>query len=107
VFVACQCEVTWTQETPPNTGRGRRVGENRLATGAQIGVGVPVETGAKSRIFQEDPGAERGSVVEPIHTTPITPETLWARAATDMSQKPYQALGTGLLDAPVCDREQV
>ena len=37
--------------------------------------------------------------------TPITPENLWARAAEDMSRKPYKALGIDLLAATRQDRE--
>ena len=38
--------------------------------------------------------------------TPITREDLWARAAADMSEKPYKALGIDLLAAALRDREQ-
>lgn len=38
--------------------------------------------------------------------TPITKEHLWTRAAEDMSQKPYKALGIDLLNAARSDREQ-
>ena len=38
--------------------------------------------------------------------TPITAEKLWARAAKDMSEKPYKALGIDLLDAARQDRER-
>ncbi|OYV51586.1 MAG: conjugal transfer protein TraA [Acidocella sp. 20-58-15] len=38
--------------------------------------------------------------------TPITKEDLWARAAADMSQKPYKALGTDLKAAALHDRER-
>ena len=38
--------------------------------------------------------------------TPITHETLWARAAADMSEKPYKALGIDLLNAARHDRER-
>ncbi len=37
--------------------------------------------------------------------TPITHEDLWARAAEDMSRKPYKALGIDLLGAARQDRE--
>ena len=37
--------------------------------------------------------------------TPITKEDLWARAAEDMSEKPYKALGIDLLGQAVRDRE--
>ena len=39
-------------------------------------------------------------------TTPITRERLWARAAADMSEKPYKALGIDLLAAARHDRER-
>jgi hypothetical protein len=38
--------------------------------------------------------------------TPIMTDTLWARAATDMSEKPYKALGIDLLNAARHDRER-
>ena len=38
--------------------------------------------------------------------TPITQNTLWARAAADMSEKPYKALGIDLLNATRHDRER-
>ena len=38
--------------------------------------------------------------------TPITHEDFWARAAKDMSEKPYKALGTDLLNAARQDRER-
>ena len=38
--------------------------------------------------------------------TPITQDTLWARAAADMSEKPYKALGIDLLNAARHDRER-
>jgi hypothetical protein len=38
--------------------------------------------------------------------TPITKEDLWARAAADMSQKPYKALGIDLKAAALHDRER-
>ena len=38
--------------------------------------------------------------------TPITHDTLWARAAADMSEKPYKALGIDLLNAARHDRER-
>ncbi len=38
--------------------------------------------------------------------TPITKEDLWARAAADMSQKPYKALGIDLNAAALHDRER-
>jgi hypothetical protein len=38
--------------------------------------------------------------------TPITKEDLWARAAADMSQKPYKALGIDLKAAALYDRER-
>jgi len=38
--------------------------------------------------------------------TPITKEDLWARAASDMSQKPYKALGIDLHAAALHDRER-
>ena len=38
--------------------------------------------------------------------TPITKEDLWARAAEDMSEKPYKALGIDLLAAALRGREQ-
>ena len=38
--------------------------------------------------------------------TPITHEDLWARAAEDMSRKPYKALGIDLLAAARQDREK-
>jgi hypothetical protein len=38
--------------------------------------------------------------------TPITKEDLWARAADDMSEKPYKALGIDLLAAALRGREQ-
>jgi len=38
--------------------------------------------------------------------TPITREDLWARAARDMSEKPYKALGIDLLAAARRDRER-
>ncbi len=38
--------------------------------------------------------------------TPITPDDLWARAAADMSEKPYKALGIGLLNSARQDRER-
>ena len=38
--------------------------------------------------------------------TPITKEDLWARAALDMSQKPYKALGIDLKAAALHDRER-
>ena len=38
--------------------------------------------------------------------TPITQDMLWARAATDMSEKPYKALGIDLLNAARHDRER-
>jgi hypothetical protein len=37
--------------------------------------------------------------------TPVTREDLWARAAEDMSQKPYKALGIDLLAAALEERE--
>ena len=37
--------------------------------------------------------------------TPITHERLWARAAEDMSEKPYKALGIDLLGQALRDRE--
>ncbi len=38
--------------------------------------------------------------------TPITTDDLWKRAAKDMSNKPYKALGTDLLAASQRDRER-
>jgi hypothetical protein len=38
--------------------------------------------------------------------TPITNEDLWARAASDMSKKPYKALGIDLKAAALQDRER-
>ena len=38
--------------------------------------------------------------------TPITKDDLWARAAEDMSEKPYKALGIDLLAAALRGREQ-
>lgn len=38
--------------------------------------------------------------------TPITTEDLWARAAADMSDKPYKGLGIDLLATALRDREQ-
>jgi hypothetical protein len=38
--------------------------------------------------------------------TPITKEDLWTRAAADMSQKPYKALGIDLKAAALHDRER-
>jgi hypothetical protein len=38
--------------------------------------------------------------------TPITKEDLWSRAASDMSQKPYKALGIDLKAAALHDREK-
>jgi hypothetical protein len=38
--------------------------------------------------------------------TPITSDDLWARAAEDMSEKPYKGLGIDLLDAARTDREK-
>ncbi|HJS94947.1 MAG TPA: hypothetical protein VJ741_11845, partial [Solirubrobacteraceae bacterium] len=38
--------------------------------------------------------------------TPITKEDLWARAAADMSEKPYKALGIDLLGFALWDRER-
>jgi hypothetical protein len=38
--------------------------------------------------------------------TPITKEDLWTRAASDMSQKPYKALGIDLKAAALYDRER-
>lgn len=38
--------------------------------------------------------------------TPITTEDLWARAAKDLSEKPYKALGIDLLNAARQDRER-
>ena len=38
--------------------------------------------------------------------TPITTDDLWARAAEDMSKKPYKALGIDLLNAARQDRER-
>jgi hypothetical protein len=38
--------------------------------------------------------------------TPITKEDLWTRAAADMSQKPYKALGLDLKGAALHDRER-
>jgi hypothetical protein len=38
--------------------------------------------------------------------TPITKEDLWARAASDMSKKPYKALGIDLKAAALHDRER-
>ncbi len=38
--------------------------------------------------------------------TPITKEDLWARAATDMSRKPYKGLGIDLKAAALLDRER-
>ena len=38
--------------------------------------------------------------------TPITQDTLWARAAADMSEKPYKALGIDLLNAARHDRKR-
>ncbi|HTW51861.1 MAG TPA: AAA family ATPase, partial [Stellaceae bacterium] len=37
--------------------------------------------------------------------TPVTQDDLWARAAEDMSQKPYKALAVDLLAAALADRE--
>ena len=39
-------------------------------------------------------------------STPITREDLWARAAEDMSDKPYKGLGIDLLGAAMRDRDQ-
>jgi len=39
-------------------------------------------------------------------STPITREDLWARAAEDMSDKPYKGLGIDLLASALRDREQ-
>ena len=38
--------------------------------------------------------------------TPITTKDLWARAARDMSEKPYKALGIDLMAATLRDREK-
>ncbi|MGH7120582.1 MAG: MobF family relaxase, partial [Acetobacteraceae bacterium] len=38
--------------------------------------------------------------------TPITTEDLWARAASDMSEKPYKGLGIDLLATALRDRER-
>jgi hypothetical protein len=38
--------------------------------------------------------------------TPITREDLWARAAADMSEKPYKSLGIDLMATALRDREQ-